>query len=49
MSMDAQVETKATVKSTKGDEVVIELGGVNKWYGEFHVLKDVNLSGKSVV
>lgn len=44
MSMDAQVETKATVKSTKGDEVVIELGSVNKWYGEFHVLKDVNLS-----
>jgi len=44
MSMDAQVETKPTVKSTKGDEVVIELVGVNKWYGEFHVLKDVNLS-----
>ncbi len=44
MSMDAQVETKSTVKSTKGDEVVIELAGVNKWYGEFHVLKDVNLS-----
>ena len=44
MSMDAQVETKPTVKSTKGDEVVIELAGVNKWYGEFHVLKDVNLS-----
>nr|WP_051284753.1 MULTISPECIES: amino acid ABC transporter ATP-binding protein [Nisaea] len=42
--MDAQVETKQTVKSTKGDEVVIELAGVNKWYGEFHVLKDVNLS-----
>ncbi|MEO9899459.1 amino acid ABC transporter ATP-binding protein [Nisaea sp.] len=42
--MDAQVETKPTVKSTKGDEVVIELAGVNKWYGEFHVLKDVNLS-----
>ena len=44
MSMDAQVETKPTVKSTKGDEVVIELAGVNKWYGEFHVLKDINLS-----
>jgi len=44
MSMDAQVETKSSVKSTKGDEVVIELAGVNKWYGEFHVLKDVNLS-----
>ena len=39
-----QVETKPTVKSTKGDEVVIELAGVNKWYGEFHVLKDINLS-----
>ncbi|WP_193170976.1 amino acid ABC transporter ATP-binding protein, partial [Nisaea nitritireducens] len=42
--MDAQVESKPSVKSTKGDEVVIELLGVNKWYGEFHVLKDVNLS-----
>ncbi|TAD88857.1 MAG: amino acid ABC transporter ATP-binding protein [Alphaproteobacteria bacterium] len=25
-------------------EVVIDLAGVHKWYGEFHVLKDVNLS-----
>ncbi|WP_211090275.1 amino acid ABC transporter ATP-binding protein [Pseudothauera nasutitermitis] len=23
---------------------MIELSGVNKWYGEFHVLKDINLS-----
>ena len=44
MSMDAQVETKNSVTSKKGDEVVIELAGVDKWYGEFHVLKDVNLS-----
>ncbi|WP_372743533.1 amino acid ABC transporter ATP-binding protein [Nisaea acidiphila] len=44
MSMDAQVETISPHKSTKGDEVVIELLGVNKWYGEFHVLKDINLS-----
>ena len=44
MSMDAQVETKNAVTSKKGDEVVIELAGVDKWYGEFHVLKDVNLS-----
>ncbi|UUX52287.1 amino acid ABC transporter ATP-binding protein [Nisaea acidiphila] len=42
--MDAQVETISPHKSTKGDEVVIELLGVNKWYGEFHVLKDINLS-----
>ncbi len=25
-------------------EVVIELAAVNKWYGEFHVLRDINLS-----
>ena len=44
MSMDAQVETKNSVTSKKGDEVVIGLAGVDKWYSEFHVLKDVNLS-----
>jgi len=26
------------------NEVMIELAGVNKWYGEFHVLRDINLS-----
>ncbi len=26
------------------DEVKIQLKGVNKWYGEFHVLKDINLT-----
>ncbi len=25
------------------DELVIELRGVHKWYGDFHVLKDINL------
>lgn len=44
MSMDAQVKTENSVTSKKGDEVVIELAGVDKWYSEFHVLKDVNLS-----
>ncbi|MCW8884259.1 MAG: amino acid ABC transporter ATP-binding protein [Motiliproteus sp.] len=28
------------------DEVKIELKDVNKWYGEFHVLKDINLTVK---
>ena len=23
---------------------IIEMAGVNKWYGEFHVLKDIELS-----
>lgn len=44
MSSEAHVEEIMPHKSTKGDEVVIELSGVNKWYGEFHVLKDINLS-----
>ncbi|WP_075216850.1 amino acid ABC transporter ATP-binding protein [Mongoliimonas terrestris] len=26
-----------------GNEVAVELIGVNKWYGEFHVLRDINL------
>lgn len=28
------------------DDFVVELKGVHKWYGEFHVLKDLNLSVK---
>lgn len=26
-----------------GNEVMVELKGVHKWYGDFHVLKDINL------
>jgi general L-amino acid transport system ATP-binding protein len=26
------------------DEVAIQISGMNKWYGEFHVLRDVNLT-----
>ena len=25
-------------------DVVIQMTGVHKWYGDFHVLKDINLS-----
>ena len=32
------------VKSTKSDEVAIQMIGMHKWYGEFHVLKDINLT-----
>ncbi len=31
---------------TIADEVMIELKSVNKWYGDFHVLKDINLTVK---
>ena len=33
-----------TKELTVGDDVAIELAGVHKWYGEFHVLKDINLT-----
>ena len=26
------------------DEVAIQITGMNKWYGAFHVLKDINLT-----
>ena len=29
------------------DEVAIQINGMHKWYGDFHVLKDINLSVKS--
>ena len=29
---------------TVSDELTIEMRGVHKWYGQFHVLKDINLS-----
>ena len=28
-------------------DTAIEMIGVNKWFGEFHVLKDINLSVKT--
>ncbi|CAI9405547.1 Glutamine transport ATP-binding protein GlnQ [Pleomorphomonas sp. T1.2MG-36] len=32
--------------STPASETAVEMIGVNKWFGEFHVLRDVNLSVK---
>nr|WP_181700320.1 amino acid ABC transporter ATP-binding protein [Chthonobacter albigriseus] len=32
------------VQMSVGKEVAVELVGVNKWYGEFHVLRDINLT-----
>ncbi len=31
-------------KMTVSDEVAIEITGMNKWYGAFHVLRDINLT-----
>ena len=39
-----QDNTKQEIDSEKQSEDVIKLNGVHKWYGEFHVLKNINLS-----
>lgn len=33
-------------QTTHNDELMIKLEGVNKWYGKFHVLKNINLDVK---
>ena len=35
---------KGTAKMKVSDEVAIEILGLNKWYGDFHVLRDINLT-----
>ncbi|MFC1339039.1 MAG: amino acid ABC transporter ATP-binding protein [gamma proteobacterium symbiont of Phacoides pectinatus] len=39
----AETET-AHDPNTLSEDVVIEINGMHKWYGEFHVLKDINLT-----
>jgi general L-amino acid transport system ATP-binding protein len=35
---------KTSVKTAVSDEVAIEIINMNKWYGDFHVLRDINLT-----
>ncbi|AMO58014.1 hypothetical protein GZ77_19985 [Endozoicomonas montiporae] len=32
-----------TIKTNSESSYIVELNGVNKWYGSFHVLRDINL------
>ena len=44
--------TAATTLAAQSDVPAVELIGVNKWFGEFHVLRDINLSvaqGENIV
>lgn len=43
MSLETE-STQDHIQSAASDEVVISLNKVNKWFGEFHVLKDIDLS-----
>src|SRR5450432_2216619 len=38
------MSTAPAARTADANDVMIELVGVNKWYGEFHVLRDINLS-----
>ncbi|HTN29514.1 MAG TPA: amino acid ABC transporter ATP-binding protein [Pseudomonas sp.] len=35
--------SEANRQAAPGEQLMIEMIGVNKWYGQFHVLKDINL------
>ena len=37
---------RSQLASAISSEVIIELNKVNKWYDDFHVLKDINLKVK---
>ena len=35
---------EATKQMQVSDEVAIQITGMNKWYGQFHVLRDINMA-----
>ena len=37
-------QTSKTTARDAGDDVMISMEGVNKWFGSFHVLRDINLT-----
>ena len=41
--MTDQAETMNQTSTEPSDEVVIEIKNMHKWYGDFHVLRDINL------
>ena len=44
MSQVEPVRTTNVTSPAASSEVAIELSAVNKWFGEFHVLRDINLT-----
>jgi len=41
--MDNDLQKKPAIRTTR-NEVAVEIAGVNKWFGKFHVLRDINLT-----
>ena len=44
MSNAAAVTARADAHAPAGGEKIIEIEGLNKWFGDFHVLKDIDMS-----
>ena len=44
MTMEPSTIAADRSKMTVSDEMAIEIVGMNKWYGDFHVLRDIDLS-----
>jgi general L-amino acid transport system ATP-binding protein len=44
MAVDIDSKPDTADRMAISDEIAVELLGVNKWYGEFHVLRDINLT-----
>ena len=42
--LSAEALAQPTREMTVSDEVMIQMMDVNKWYGQFHVLQDINLT-----
>ena len=38
---EKQIDTNST--AVADEKPIIEINGMHKWYGEFHVLRDINL------
>ncbi len=45
--VDLSEESFTPIESSMGEEDLIQIVAMHKWYGEFHVLKDINLSVKA--
>ena len=44
MSETAEPRAIETSKMKVSDEVAISIQSMNKWYGQFHVLRDIDLT-----
>ena len=45
--MSEVLENTEQIKSAIQDREIIQIHGMHKWFGDFHVLKNINLTVKS--